>query len=110
MRLLFDQNLSPRLVHRLSDVYPDASHVSSVGMDRASDDEIWRYARENDCIIVTSDADFSDLAALHGFPPRVVWLRLGNSTTDQIESTLRKSFQPIQAMVGDAAVGVLILA
>jgi len=70
MKLLFDQNLPPRLVHRLSDVYPEASHVSSVGMDCARDDEIWRYARENDYMIVTSDADFSDLAALHVSPRR----------------------------------------
>jgi len=40
----------------------------------------------------------------------VIWLRLGNSTTEQIENTLRKSLLAIQAMAGDATVGVLILA
>lgn len=94
MNLLFDQNLSPRLVHRLSDVYLDASHVSSVGMDCAGDDEIWRYARANDYMVVTSDADFSDLAALHGFPPKVIWLRFFSTVLFNFEGVagLRKVY------------------
>lgn len=37
MRLLFDQNLSPRLVNRLADLYPSSQHVSFIGLDRAND-------------------------------------------------------------------------
>jgi len=64
MRLLFDQNLSPTLVQRLSDLYSDASHVSLVGLDRASDEAVWSYALTNDYIIVTKDADFSDASVV----------------------------------------------
>lgn len=45
MKLLFDHNLSPRLIRRLVDLYPDASHVAAVGLDRASDIEVWHYRR-----------------------------------------------------------------
>ena len=67
LRLLLDQNLSPRLIPRLADVYPEATHVSLVGLDRATDEVVWEYARAYDCIIVTKDADFGDLAVLRGF-------------------------------------------
>ena len=56
MRLLFDHNLSPRLVARLADLYPNASHVFFVGLDRASDPEVWDSAHANECIIVTKDS------------------------------------------------------
>ena len=72
MKLLFDQNLSPRLVHRLTDLYPDSSHVYLIGRDKAPDPRIWEYARDNGFIIVTRDADFSDLNVMLGYPPKVI--------------------------------------
>ncbi|MGH7802528.1 MAG: DUF5615 family PIN-like protein [Thermodesulfobacteriota bacterium] len=72
MKLFFDHNLSPRLVNRLPDLYPDSSHVYLVGLDRFSDQEVWEYARREGYMIVTKDADFSDLCMLLGFPPRVI--------------------------------------
>jgi len=53
MKLLFDQNLSPRLVAALADVFPASAHAQMLGLDRASDDELWNAARENDFTIVT---------------------------------------------------------
>lgn len=76
MKLLFDQNLSPRLVDRLSDVYPDSAHVMKVNLDRALDREIWAFAARNGYAIVTKDADFGELSVLRGSPPNVVWIRL----------------------------------
>lgn len=67
--LLFDQNLSPRLVDRLADLYPGSIHVSTVGLSTAFDKVVWGYARQHDYIIVTKDADFSELGLLLGFPP-----------------------------------------
>ena len=110
MKLLFDQNLSPRLVDGLSDVYPDASHVSIVGLDAAYDDAVWTYARANNYIIVTKDADFGDLGVLRGFPPKVIWLRLGNCTTHQIEKSLRVHYVTVEAFCADPVVGILTLA
>ena len=40
MRLLFDHNLSPKLVRRLADLYPDSTHVTDAGLDRATDIEL----------------------------------------------------------------------
>ena len=109
MKLLFDQNLAPNLVHRLADVFPGSSHVHVLGLDRASDDEVWNHARDYDFILVTKDADFSDLVTLRGFPPKVVWLRLGNCTTAQVESLLRLHSDVIRQMSSDPTVGILSL-
>jgi predicted nuclease of predicted toxin-antitoxin system len=78
VKLLFDHNLSFKLVDRLSDLYPDSNHVYKLGLDKVDDTDIWEYAQANDFIIVTKDADFSDLCLLQGFPPKVVWIRRGN--------------------------------
>jgi predicted nuclease of predicted toxin-antitoxin system len=64
MKLLSDQNLSPRLVHRLADLFPNSSHVMEVGLDQSLD-----YARQHDYLIVTKDVDFSEFSILRGFPP-----------------------------------------
>ena len=63
MKLLFDQNLSPKLVNRLADLFPDSSPVQSVGLDCATDDQIWEHARLNGFAIVTKDEDFNNLTA-----------------------------------------------
>ncbi len=109
MKLLFDQNLSCRLVSRLADICPEASHVSLVGVDRASDDQVWGYARANGYTIVSKDSDFNERSVLLGTPPKVVWLRLGNCTTSQIEATLREHQAEIRAFIEDSTLGVLEL-
>jgi len=95
MRLLFDQNLSPYLPERLSDVYPNSEHVMDEGLERALDADIWEYAEQEDLIIVTKDADFSEWSLLRGFPPNVVWIRRGNCSTQDIEQLLRNSKEAI---------------
>ena len=90
MKLLFDQNLSHRLPKRLADVFPDSDHVRSAGLDRAPDDWIGAHASKHDFAIVTQDADFAERSRLFGAPPKVVWLRCGNSTPQQIEALLRR--------------------
>ena len=109
MKLLFDQNLSPRLVHRLADLYPDSTHVYLIGLDMAPDPAIWEYAHDNDYLIVTRDADFSDLNVVLGFPPKVIWIRRGNCTTKEIESMLRSNYEAVQSLVQDEGVGILTL-
>ena len=89
MRLLFDQNLSNKLVALLADVFPDFIHVRDAGLTEASDSALWEYARANDFVIVSKDEDFHQFSFLHGPPPKVVWVRLGNCTTADIERTLR---------------------
>jgi predicted nuclease of predicted toxin-antitoxin system len=109
MKLLLDQNLSPRLVHRLADLYPSSSHVMEVGLDRSLDKEVWNYARQHDYLIVTKDVDFSELSLLQGFPPKVIWIRRGNCSTHDIETILRENLNSIKAMNEDASTGILEL-
>jgi len=109
MKLLFDQNLSPRLVKRLSDLYPDSNHVYPLGIDQVLDKEIWEHALREGFIIVTKDADFSDLCMLLGFPPKVIWIRRGNCKTSDIEMLLRHHHSDIAALDKDTIMGVLTL-
>ena len=109
MKLLFDHNLSPRLVARLSDLYPQSNHVYLIGLDQASDEVVWQYARENEFIIVTKDLDYNELVILRGFPPKVVWIRLGNCTTCQIEALLRLHNEDIKVLSEDLNLGLLTL-
>lgn len=107
--LLFDQNISPRLVDRLSDIYPGSIHISIIGMGNALDIEIWQYAYDHDYMIVTKDADFSELGLLKGFPPKIIWIRRGNCSTQEIETILRKNYSAISALSNDQETGVLTL-
>lgn len=109
MKLLFDQNLSPKLVKRLADLYPDSSHVYYASIDRASDEETRHYARTEGFVIVTKDSDFSDLCILLGFPPKVIWIRRGNCSTAEIESILRRHNSDIESLAQDAVMGILTL-
>jgi hypothetical protein len=72
---ILDQNLSPRLVSRLVDRYPDSNHVYPLGLDRVPDHEVHEYARSEGFLLVTKDTDFSDLCMLCGFPPKGIWIR-----------------------------------
>ncbi|MBM3262721.1 MAG: DUF5615 family PIN-like protein [candidate division Zixibacteria bacterium] len=98
MNLLFDNQISPRLVNRLFDIFPTSNHVYLLGLAIAEDKEIWAYARTHDYIIVAKDSDFNDLSVLCGFPPKIVWLRMGNCTTASIEKTLRNHKEDIEAL------------
>lgn len=107
--LLFDQNLSPRLADRLADIYPDSLHVFTLGMGNAMDIEIWQYAHDHDYMIVTKDADFSELGVLKGFPPKIIWIRRGNCSTRDIELMLRENYEDIRMLGDDDKTGILIL-
>jgi predicted nuclease of predicted toxin-antitoxin system len=109
VKLLFDQNLSYKLVDLLGDLYLDSDHVYKLGLDKVDDIDIWEYARANDFIIVTKDADFSDLCLLQGFPPKVVWIKRGNCKTTDIEEILRDHYADVETLINDQFIGVLTL-
>ena len=107
--LLFDQNLSSRLVDRLADIYPNSVHVFSLGFGDAMDIDIWEFARDNDYMIVTKDADFSEFGIIKGFPPKSIWIRRGNCSTQDIENILRENFPAINELSADENLGILAL-
>ena len=92
MKLLFDHNLSPKLVRRLNDLFPESDHLFPRHLDQASDPMVWDYARIHGFIIVSKDRDFSDRSVLLGHPPKVIRLHLGNCTTAAVETLLRSHF------------------
>lgn len=109
MRLLLDQNLSRRLVAELAPIFPDSAHVAAVGLDTATDREIWGYAGEHGCLIVSKDSDFRQLAFLLGPPPKAVWLRVGNCSTATIAELLRSSADIIARFAASEEEALLVL-
>lgn len=109
MKLLFDQNLSPRLVEALSALFPGSGHVSRFGLQHADDEAVWNYAREKDFVIVSKDSDFRQRSFLLGFPPKVIWIRAGNRSTSDIERILSKHQSDIRRFSEDATQAFLIL-
>lgn len=101
MKLLFDQNLSRKLLNRLADIFPDASHVHFHGFSEASNREIWEFAKVQGCCIVTQDADFAEKSRLYGSPLKVIWLRCGNATITQVEAILRLGAEAIQELINN---------
>lgn len=88
MNLLFDQNISPRILKILPKQFSNCQQVRFVGLEDSSDFEIFQFARENDFAVVTFDSDFVDLIAMHGAPPKIVYLNTGNLTTKHITELL----------------------
>lgn len=101
-KLFFDQNLSYKLCARLSDLFPGSDQARLAGLDRASDAELWAHAGVGGYVLVSQDADFAQLAALHGPPPKVVWLRGGNRATASVEATLRANAVAITGLAREA--------
>lgn len=96
MKLLFDQNISPKILKKLSDDFTECKQVRFVGLENSSDIDIFQYAKKNGYSIVTFDADFIDLNALHGVPPKVIYLNTGNLTTQSVSELLFQNLLIIQ--------------
>lgn len=99
MKLLFDQNLSRKLVNRLVDIFPESSHVQFHNLADKTDTEIWEFAKLNGFCIVTQDADFPERSRLYGSPPKVVWLRCGNAPTREVENLIRSGAEAIRELL-----------
>ena len=88
MKLLLDENLSPRLALAISDLFPGSRHIEDCGLLAVTDSEVWHFALANGFTIVTKDSDFAEMSRLLGSPPKVIWLRIGNCTTKRAEFVL----------------------
>jgi len=109
MKLLFDENLSPQLVRLLHDLFPDSVHVRDVGLKAADDPVVWKYAQDNALIICSKDSDMHQRSFLLGYPPKVVWVRLGNCSTSDVANLLRKHFAAIEVFANDDYASFLTL-
>lgn len=101
MKLLFDENLSPKLVGLVADLYPDSAHVHDRGLGASDDAKVWAYAADQGFVIVSKDADFHARSEFMGFPPKLIWVRTGNSRTAEVAHLLRTYSVAIHAFVDD---------
>jgi predicted nuclease of predicted toxin-antitoxin system len=95
MKLLFDQNISFRICNYLTNNQFDCFQVRTLGLENKSDIDIWKYAKIHDFIIVTFDFDFINFSNLYGHPPKVIWLKIGNSSTKYIADYLNSKTELI---------------
>ena len=109
MKLLFDENISGRLVKVLAAEYPGSAHVARVELLGAEDRRIWRFAREHGFAIVSKDTDFRDRSVFEGSPPKVVWLQVGNAGTAAIASMLARERARVETFEGQPESSLLVL-
>jgi predicted nuclease of predicted toxin-antitoxin system len=109
MKLLFDENLPPRLTQVLADLYPGSQHVREVGLQRAEDERIWEWAARHSVALVSKDSAFVERALVRGCPPKVVRWRVGNCPTEAIVALLRTHSVTLHAFYADPVERVLFL-
>ena len=100
-KLLFDNNISHRVIARVSDIFPNANHVMLENLDEVSDNKVWMFAKNHNYTIVTKDSDFNDIAIHRGTPPKIIWIKVGNCKISEIENILRVNEIAIKAFLDE---------
>ena len=100
MKFLIDNQLPVALSRFLMSLGGDCVHVIEAGLTEASDAEIWRYALENERIVISKDEDFLYLASKEGAGAGFVWVRLGNCRTAALLAEFERLWPRIQASLG----------
>ena len=109
MKLLFDQNISRRLVRDIVSAFPGSQHVADVNLTTEDDEIVWRFAADHGFVIISKDSDFFHRALLRGQPPKVIHLRVGNCTTQHIVNLLMDNVSLIHEFTSDPLESLLIL-
>ena len=109
MKLLLDENLSDRIIHRIVDLYPNSEHVKTLGLTNTDDATIWEYAKANGFVIVSKDADLHQRSLLYGHPPKFIYLRIGNCPTSDIIQILRDNLTTTIQFESSEAESLLVL-
>ncbi len=109
MKLLVDENLPPRLVHELADLFPDSTHVGPVGLGSTSDVLVWEYAKTHGLTFLTKDKDFANLSIARSAPPKVILLQTGISSTAMLVRIIRNNAIRLADFENDARRSLLIL-
>ncbi|MGH9802179.1 MAG: DUF5615 family PIN-like protein [Blastocatellia bacterium] len=109
MKLLLDENLSGRIVARITDLYPGSTHVKTVNLMNTDDGVIWTFAAEKGYALVSKDADFHHRSVVLGHPPKFIFLRVGNCPTSLITRLLRERYDVISEFILDPVRGLLVL-
>jgi predicted nuclease of predicted toxin-antitoxin system len=92
VKLFLDENLSPQHASELRAEGDDAVAVLEVGLSGATDEQVLRFAVENDRVLVTLDADFANVIR---FPPEqtlgIIRLKVHPATEDGIRQAIRRA-------------------
>ena len=105
MKLLFDQNISHRILKVLSTKFEGSTSVKKEKLINNSDKAIWDFAKNSGYTIVTQDSDFNDFNLLYGFPPKIIWIRTGNIKTEELAIILKNHFSEISDFESDENYG-----
>ncbi len=105
--LLFDQNISYKVAKKIQHVFQGSKHLSDLRLEGLRDIDIWNFAKNNNYCIVTFDFDFIDISTLKGSPPKVIWLKMGNSTTETIVERLLSESAVILDFIDDQNIAFL---
>jgi len=109
MKLLFDENLSPKLPRLLAALFPHSVHACECGLRGVADEDVWEYARNNGFAIISKDSDFQQRSLLYGPPPKIIWLRIGNCTRDQLVRLITIHEQDIHTLDTNPFDALLVL-
>jgi predicted nuclease of predicted toxin-antitoxin system len=109
MKLLFDENISYRVVKKIMHVFPNCENVRRLRLDSTDDLVIWDYARKNGFAIVTFDEDFDEISLLKGFPPKIILLRTGNILNEDLVTLLIEKQAEILSFLENDEFGCLEL-
>ena len=101
MRFLIDAQLPPSLARWLGERGYSASAARDEGLRDADDGSICNFAMKGMWIIVTKDEDMIDRALASAASPRVVWLRIGNSTNPELFQWLESFWSRIIAQLDE---------
>ncbi len=109
MKLLLDQHFSRKLIPLLEPAFSGSTHVLLCGLDRASDETIWDFAKSGGFAIATKDEDFQVLSFAKGHPPKVVWVRSGNGPSQEVFDLLMRARSIIEQFAADTERSLLML-
>lgn len=109
MKLLFDQKPSPKLTSLFTESFEEVRHTQEIGFDKGDDADILEFAKTNQFTVVTKDGDFNELISLFGFPPKIIWIRRGNCTTEDIVEIIEANLDKIHSFGDDSTNGILTL-
>ncbi|MGC9343443.1 MAG: DUF5615 family PIN-like protein [Bacteroidales bacterium] len=83
--------MSYRIPQLIEDIFPESKQVRNLKLENTTDRRIWNFAKKNNYCIVTFDSDFYDLSLVQGSPPKIIWLRMGNTSTKSLEKIIREN-------------------